>query len=91
MENQGEYEGTREELRRAVRRLDTLEYLILGAAVILALVGGAVVAFILSAGTDLSFRSTWVVLSLLLLAVPGAVVLVRERRRRRGPSSRNER
>lgn len=77
------YPGTRKELDRAIRRLDTFEYLVLGAAVVIALVGGAVVAFILSAGTELGFYPTWVVLSLVLLAVPGFLVLGRDRWKKR--------
>jgi hypothetical protein len=74
------YSGTREEMSRAIRRLDLLEWLILLMAVGFALVGGAGVAWILSVGTGLGFRSTWAVLSILLLGVPGVVVWMRERR-----------
>jgi hypothetical protein len=77
------YAGTREELDRAIRRLDALEWVILLAAVGLALGGGALVAWMLSAGTDLGFRSTWIVLSLLLLVVPGGIVFLKERGRGR--------
>lgn len=76
-----DFQGTREELDRAVSRLDLLEWMILGFAVLVALVGGAFIAFLLSSGTGLSFGSTWVVVSILLLAVPGAIVFARERRR----------
>jgi uncharacterized membrane protein len=78
-----EYRGTRKEMERAIRRLNALEYVILGFAVIVAMAGGGVVAYILSSGTALPFRLTWVVLSLLLLIVPGAVVLGRDRLRDR--------
>jgi predicted lysophospholipase L1 biosynthesis ABC-type transport system permease subunit len=73
------FEGTREEMDRAIRRLNVLEYLILGFLVLVALLGGAAVAFMLSAGTDLPFRATWAVLSFLLLVVPGILVLGRDR------------
>lgn len=76
------YAGTREEMNRAIRRLDALEWVILLAAVGFALGGGALVAWILSSGTSLGFRSTWVVLSLVLLVVPALVVFVRERGQR---------
>ncbi|CAN5739864.1 hypothetical protein BH23GEM11_BH23GEM11_20990 [soil metagenome] len=75
------YAGTREELDRAIRRLDALEWVILVAAVGLALGGGALVAWMLSAGTGLGFRSTWIVLSLLLLVIPGGIVFLKERGR----------
>ncbi|TVP46430.1 MAG: hypothetical protein EA350_07045 [Gemmatimonadales bacterium] len=75
------YAGTREELDRAIRRLDALEWIILFAAVGFALGGGALVAWMLSAGTGLGFRSTWIVLSLLLLVIPGGIVFLKERGR----------
>lgn len=83
------YDGTREEMDRAIRRLDVLEWLILLLAIGLALVGGALVAFILSSGTELSFRLAWVGSSILLLLVPGAVVWIQTRRSR--PSGRGDR
>ncbi len=73
------YAGTQEEMQRAIRRLDALEWVILFAAVGFALGGGALVAWIVSAGTGLAFRPTWIVLSILLLVVPGSIVLLRER------------
>lgn len=83
------YTGTREELDRAIRRLDALEWILLAVAVGFALGGGAFVAWILSAGTQLGFRSTWAVISILLLVIPGLLVLVRERRAsRRGTPKR---
>lgn len=78
-ENGGPFEGTRRDMQRAIRRLDTLEYVILLAVVVLALAGGGLVAWVLSAGTELPFRLTWGTLSLLLLVVPGLFVLLRDR------------
>lgn len=78
---QDAYAGTREEMDRAIRRLDALEWVILLTAVGFALGGGALVAWILSAGTDISFRVLWIGLSILLLVVPGAFVFLRERLR----------
>jgi len=80
------YEGTREEMERAIRRLNTLEYLILGASFLLALAGGGVVAFLLSSGTALPFRLTWGVVSILLLIIPGLIVFGRDRGERRSGS-----
>jgi predicted lysophospholipase L1 biosynthesis ABC-type transport system permease subunit len=82
------FEGTREEMDRAIRRLNVLEYLILAAAVVVALLGGAFVAFVLSTGTELPFRLTWGVASVFLLVVPGLAVLMRERREDRRRSNR---
>jgi hypothetical protein len=70
------------EVERLIRRLDALEFFILIAAVFFALGGGALVAFLVSTGTELSFRPTWAVVSLLLFVVPGMAVLGRERRKR---------
>lgn len=74
------YQGTRTEVDRAIRRLQTLETLILGAIVLVALVGGAVVAYLLHLTLELPFRTTWIVLSLLLFGIPGAWVVFKERR-----------
>lgn len=76
-----DFQGTREEMERAIRRLDRLEWVILAFAVGVALLGGGAVAWVVSAGTELPFRATWAVLSVLLLAVPGILVFARERRR----------
>ena len=77
------FEGTREEMEKAIRRLNVLEFVILAAAFLLALGGGWVAAFLLSTGTSLPFRLTWAVFSLLLLIVPGVLVFGREHLRRR--------
>jgi len=74
---------TREVAGRAVRRLDVLEYFILLAAVILALLGGALVAWILGTEVGFPFRISWAVASLLLFIVPGGIVYLRELRRER--------
>ena len=70
----------REVASRAIRRLDILEWVILFGAVVLALVGGALLALVLSAPLGLAFRPTWLVASLLLFGVP-AVIAVRRMRR----------
>lgn len=79
---------TSEVARRAIRRLDVLEWLILAAAVGLALGGGALVAWILAGSTSGAFRTIWMITSVLLLTVPGTIAFVRlkqdERREARG-------
>jgi enoyl-CoA hydratase/carnithine racemase len=84
--------ATRDFTRRAVRRLDMLEWVVLAAAVGLAVGGGAAVALLLAHGSPVAFRATWVVTSLILFIVPGAVVLLRLRREQaeRGSSSEPE-
>lgn len=72
---------TREVAGRALWRLNLLEYLILFVALLLALAGGALVAWILRATLDLSFRIGWIASSLLLFIVPGGGVYLRELRR----------
>ena len=79
------FEGTREEMERAIRRLSVLEYVIFGAAFLLALVAGGVAAYILSVGTGLPFRHTWAVISLILLIIPGFFVFGRDHLERRNP------
>ena len=80
-----EAEASRDALNWVLRRLDVLEYLILLLAAVLALLGGALVAWVLSASLDLSFRWSWALGSLLLFILPGGFVYLREFRRR-GPS-----
>ncbi len=66
---------------RALRRLNILEYIILFLALALALLGGALVAWVVSSATDLSFRWVWTCASFLLFVVPGGFVYLRERRK----------
>ena len=66
--------------RRAARRLEILEWVILGGAVLAATGGGALVAAVLSVTLGISFRTLWVVASVLLFAVPGGLALRRARR-----------
>ncbi len=71
---------TRRMMGTAIRRLNVLEYVILGFAMALALAAGAVMAWVLRNATGASFRISWIVASLLFFAVPGFLVLMRERR-----------
>jgi uncharacterized membrane protein len=64
---------------RAIRRLDVLEYAILGAAAVLAIIAGALVAVLLDGTTGLPFRPTWIVASLLFFVVPAGVAWWRDR------------
>ncbi|MDX1566381.1 MAG: hypothetical protein R3223_01190 [Longimicrobiales bacterium] len=69
---------TRDVMERAIRRLNVLEYVILGFAAALALLGGALVAWLLGETLDIPFRWGWALASLLLFLVPGAIVYARE-------------
>jgi len=71
--------ATREVTRRAIRRLDVLEWIILAVTAALAVGGGGLVAMIVVGRSAPEFRGTWIVTSLLLLVVPGVVVLVKNR------------
>lgn len=74
------FQETREAMERAIRRLNVLEYLIMGGALLLAMGGGALVALLLEAALELPFRFTWLVASVLLFLVPALVVYKREAR-----------
>jgi len=69
---------SRDVMERAIRRLNVLEYVILGLAALLALLGGALVGWLLNETLDIPFRLGWALASLLLFIVPGAIVYARE-------------
>jgi len=73
---------TAEVARRAIRRLDILEWVFLGGAVGLATLGGGAIAWLFQSG-GVYFRVTWLVSSLLLLVVPGVIVMTTLRRAER--------
>jgi uncharacterized membrane protein len=62
------------ERRRIVRKISLLTWGLGAAAVLMAVLGGALLAWIFT-GAGLPFLRTWVILSLLLLAIPAAVHL----------------
>lgn len=71
---------TSEVARRAIRRLDVLEWVILAVTVGLAIGGGWLLAWILF-GTDSDrFRLVWMIASLLLFVVPGVIVFAQLKR-----------
>ena len=84
-----EARATSEVARRAIRRLDFLEWVILGAAVAMAIGGGALVAWVLAGSGSGNFRTIWMIASAVLLIVPGIVVFTRHRQeeRRKGAGS----
>jgi hypothetical protein len=73
---------TRRMMETAIRRLNALEYLILGVAMGLALLAGALAAWMAEGLTGVSFRLLWAISSLLFFVVPGWIVLRGERRAR---------
>ena len=70
---------TRRMMETSIRRLNVLEYVILGVAVVLALLAGALAAWLVENVAGAPFRLTWALSSLLFFVVPGWVVLRRER------------
>lgn len=71
---------TRRMMQTAIRRLHALEYVILGVAMVLALLAGSLAAWMVENLVGAPFRPTWAVSSLLFFIVPGWIVLRRERR-----------
>lgn len=80
-------EMTRKAMARAIRRIHILKFLILGAAGVLAVFGGAVAAWVLNATLEAPFRLSWVVASVLFFGIPGALVYGREVRAARARDS----
>ena len=71
---------TRRMMEIAIRRLNVLEYAILGVAMVLALLAGWLAAWMVETTIGGPFRPLWAVSSLLFFIVPGWVVLRREHR-----------
>lgn len=69
-------------LKRAVRRLNVLELILLGAAVIAALAGGWLAALLGTRAFDMPFRATWVTASITFFIVPALLALGIERFKR---------
>ena len=80
--NQEPHAETRRMMETAIRRLNFLEYVMLGVAMALALAAGALTAWMLRNAMGAPFRISWIVASLLFFAVPGLGVLLKERRPR---------
>jgi len=80
-------QAARKVMNRAIRRLNVLEWLLLGAAAIASLVGGWLAALLGRSALGLPFRGTWITASLLLFLIPGAIAWVAERRSRATPGA----
>ena len=70
-------------MNRAIRRLNVLESLILGAAGLAAIAGGWLAALLSRSAFGFPFRITWLASSVLLFVIPGALAWTMERRGRR--------
>lgn len=75
----------RKVMNRAIRRLNVLEWLLLGAAAVASLAGGWLAALLGRSALGLPFRGTWMTASLLLFLIPGGIAWAAERRSRRTP------
>ena len=65
---------------RAIRRLDILEGVMIAGGAVLALIGGGLVAGLLTGVAGLAFRTWWIIASLVLFVVPGAIAIIMIRR-----------
>lgn len=74
--------AARKVMTRAMRRLNVLEWILLGAAAIASLAGGWLAALLGRTALGLPFRATWIIASLLLFLIPGAMAWVADRRSR---------
>lgn len=74
-------QAVRAALKRASRRLNVLELIILSAAAIAAITGGWLAALLAGRAFDLPFRTTWLVSSLTLFVIPAVAALLVNRRR----------
>ncbi len=63
-----------QERRRIVRQISVITWGLAAGAVVMAVIGGALLAWILI-GAGLPFLRTWLIVSVLLLAIPAAVHL----------------
>ena len=66
-------------METAIRRLNVLEFVILGVVMVISLIAGALLAWLLESTIGASFRLVWGVASLLFFVVPGVLVHRRER------------
>ena len=85
-----EAQAAHEVAARAIRRLDILEWLILGGAMVLAIAGGAAVAWLIAPTLAFGFRPIWAVMSLLLFVVPGVIAMRRMRKDERDARAKTQ-
>ena len=76
---------------RAIRRLDILEWVILAGAMLLAIGGGAAVAWLIAPTLAFGFRPIWTVMSVLLFVVPGVIAIRRMRKDEREARAKTQR
>jgi uncharacterized membrane protein len=74
---------TRRMMATAIHRLNALEFVILGVAMVFSMVAGWISAWLLEIMIEAPFRISWTVSSLLFFVVPGSIVLGREHKEKR--------
>jgi uncharacterized membrane protein len=74
--------------QRAIRRLDVLEWVIFGVGGLLAIGGGAVIAWVFRGLGGWPFRETWMATSLLLFVIAGAWAIIKIRKEERADALR---
>jgi len=68
----------RQVVSRAAWRLNLIEIVVLVLAAILSLIAGAITALMFADLTDISYRSIWMVSSVLFFGIPGCFVIFRK-------------
>ncbi|MBT8488365.1 MAG: hypothetical protein HKN72_02680 [Gemmatimonadetes bacterium] len=76
--------------RRAIRRLDVLEWVIFLGGAVLATVAGGLVAWLMVGIAGWDFRATWMGASVLLFVVPGLAAIIKIKRDERSDALRAE-
>ena len=85
-----EAQAAHEVAARAIRRLDILEWVILGGAMVLAIAGGAAVAWLIAPTLAFGFRAIWAATSVLLFVVPGVIAITRMRKDERDARAKTQ-
>ena len=87
MSELGEFDDQR---RRIIRRITLLTWGLWGAAAALALAGGALLAWMFRGLGGLSFAALWVMLALVLVAIPAGMHVVMRAMERRGARANDQ-
>ena len=78
MTDQNRETKLRKVVSRAAWRLNVIEIAVLVLAAVLSLIAGAITALMFADLTDISYRSIWMVSSVLFFGIPGFFVIFRK-------------